>query len=843
MVAAMSMYDSEDSDADAPSEPAVSAAPSNTSCIGREGAEASIDREGCSGQHVTESVTSQAVPAGHQPARSDASPIQAMPHPLTARGTLRPGDVSGVHSQLPRRSQTPRSSSRLRSQSSGISARSDAGGASVRSEAGGAGRTGVRARRISTGGGISTGTGGATRQSRPTSRPASATPSSRPSVSRQGSASHFSSGGTGTAAAVPPLAGHRHQARIGSADQPPRPLSGRGRRGTAQLVAATMLRNLGKGKEPSSSSGDKPCSDKSWRSADDSCSDKLWRSAADMPSARSSPKTRPWKPGGRLHSLLTSDCTSFWSQLPDTVLLQAIVWLGPGDVCATARCCTQWAETVTDSEAWLWSVIGGAGLPPRIFESLSKWASAARLSIRHALQLWLCRAHLWGGSQWTGVEAHDPVITLPWWPSPCDTAASCCGAWLSTLPDGGLRVGAAVGFASGRMAFCRLATHAAPTHGLRGIIAQGVEDVVTVPSAHGYNIITAVRPLGDTKNRVVSAGLDGLLRIWDPATATEDVQIVTELQRGANDVAVSPGDSPKLLCCGDDGGIMLYDPTAPPGSRPVQCFQGHTAATYCAAWASTWMCATGGFDRRALVWDSRGNSRGPVLSMASRQHVYALCPFGAVGSSSASTSLAVGLSDGSIAHWDLRRATKEPVREMRGHSSSVESLAALPGDILASASTDGTVRLWDAGRRGENTWVWHGGSSALTGIAAVLEDALLVTGLGTPPTVLSLDYGRAAPHVPEVLDHLQLPTLQPWRRAGLAPPEGHGRHSALLQQRRILRTGAGSGQARAAAAAAASVTRGGATSRGSFDRNHKGKPIPLGATGTAHRTFLFGSRR
>ncbi|CAK0855151.1 unnamed protein product, partial [Prorocentrum cordatum] len=54
----------------------------------------------------------------------------------------------------------------------------------------------------------------------------------------------------------------------------------------------------------------------------------------------------------------------------------------------------------------------------------------------------------------------------------------------------------------------------------------------------------------------------------------------------------------------------------------------------------------------------------------------------------------------------MRRAAKEPVREMRGHAAAVESLAVLPGDILASASADGTVRLWDAARSCEPSWLW-----------------------------------------------------------------------------------------------------------------------------------------
>lgn len=532
--------------------------------------------------------------------------------------------------------------------------------------------------------------------------------------------------------------------------------------------------------------------------------------------------------------------------MPDTVLLQAIACLAPGDVCAAAKCCSQWAETVTNSEAWLWSAVGAVGLPPRIFELLERWAGAVHLTLRYALQLWLCRAHLWGGSAWTGVEAHDPLVTSVWYSPPCDSAPVCCSAWLgdegapSERTDGGL--GAAIGFASGVLAFCRLAVNAVPAHGLQGLAVRGMEEVAKVRAAHGYHLITAVRPVGGKPHRVVSAGLDGLLRIWDPTSAEEVVQINTELQRGANDVTVSPGEDAQLLCCGDDGNAFLYNASAPMGTRAVRNFQGHTAPVYCSAWTSASTCTTGGFDRRTLVWDCRA-PRGPILALPARQHVYSVAPFGMGGDSL--PCLAVGLADGTVVQWDLRRVTKEPFRELRGHGGAVESMATLPGDVVATASADGTLRLWDMGRKGELAWVWSGGG-ALTSVTAVLEDALLVVGLGTAPTVLALDYGRAAPHVPEVLDRLQLPTLQPWRRSlPGAPPEGHGRHLALVQRRRLQRAGswvAGQQSGVAAGAPAAGASRGHAA-RGAFDRCQKGKPIPLGATGAAHRTFLFGSRR
>jgi len=528
------------------------------------------------------------------------------------------------------------------------------------------------------------------------------------------------------------------------------------------------------------------------------------------------------------------DCSSDWAQVPDTVLLQAIIALGPGDVCSIAKCCNTWAETVTSSETWLWSVVGMSGLPNQVMQQLTQWASSVRLGLRSALQLWMCRAHLWGGAQWAFDEAHDPVASVTCQHMPCETAVVCAAAW----PGGGGedRPGIAVGFASGILAFGSLALGVAPAHGLQGLRIAGVgEGLVAVRAAHGNQLMSAIKPLGArAEDGLVSAGLDGLLRIWDPHSGQETLQIITEHARGINDVAVCPGDgkSKQVLSCGDDGNALLYQLGENLGSRPLRILQGHTAAAYCVSWLSSSTCVTGGFDRKVLLWDSR-SPRALVQTMQLRQHAYAVARLGGTGAD-ASTTLAVGLADGTLSLWDTRRISKEPLREMRGHAGSVECLATLPGDILASASSDGSLRLWDCARRSGETsaWTWTSpGPGPLTSVVPLFEDTLLVGGAGARPTLLSLDYSIAVPHVPEVLDRMQIPSLQPWRR-GMNPSEGFGRHSAMVSQRRLQRS-------RTRDEGASSC---GGTSKGAFDRTSKGRPMPQGATGIAHRTFLFGRR-
>lgn len=535
---------------------------------------------------------------------------------------------------------------------------------------------------------------------------------------------------------------------------------------------------------------------------------------------------------------MARECCSDWPQVPDTVLLQAIVLLGPGDVCHIATCCSAWAETVTSSETWLWSVVGLAGLPAEIMERLTRWAKHVRLGLRSALQLWFCRAHLWGGGPAEDDEFASPCSTISFSGFPCDSAVLCTAAWPGAGGDAG--AGVAVGFASGVLAFGSLAVSEARAHGLRGSRIDGLaEGLASVRSAHGTQLVTALRPLGRrAQDGVISVGLDGLIRVWDPGSAFEVHQTMTEHARGINDVAVCPvGDEEgrQVLTCGDEGAVLLYQlGTAGAGPRALRSMQGHSAPAYCAAWLAPTLAVTGGFDRKALVWDQRSKTRSPCQMLSLRQHAYSVARLGS--GAETSTLLAVGLADGVLCLWDLRRVTKDPLKELRGHGGAVECLATLPGEILASASSDGSLRLWDISRRRENAaWHWQAPvAGPLTSVASVFEDSLLVAGVGMRPTVLSLNYALAAPLLPEVMDRLQLPTLQPWRR-GRLPPEGLGRHSALVSLRRSQRTRTMQGSPGTSASSGSHA--------GKFDRSNKGKPPPQGATGTAHRTLLLSWRR
>lgn len=142
---------------------------------------------------------------------------------------------------------------------------------------------------------------------------------------------------------------------------------------------------------------------------------------------------------------------------------------------------------------------------------------------------------------------------------------------------------------------------------------------------------------------LITAGAGGASQVWDVASQTLARELASPAQEPVNDLAFSPAQ-PLLAAAGERGTICLWDP----GSGQLQQTLSQPGAA-------------------------------EVLSVAFR-------PDGTV--------LAGGCSDGSLCLWQLPAFTAFPTAAF-GHQAEIFSVAFPDEAVLAAASDDGRITVWD----------------------------------------------------------------------------------------------------------------------------------------------------
>jgi WD40 repeat protein/serine/threonine protein kinase len=201
-------------------------------------------------------------------------------------------------------------------------------------------------------------------------------------------------------------------------------------------------------------------------------------------------------------------------------------------------------------------------------------------------------------------------------------------------------------------------------------------------------------------SKLLSAGYDRTARLWDVATG-EELQVI----RGHNWwvwQAVFSADEQSIITASHDGTAAIW-PVAGELPREVPLFTGHGGPVFCvAASPSGDLVATGGYDKRILLWDPAALKPfdfdsflegKPAQLPPHRQLVGHTGPVRCLRFSQDGRLLVSGGEDNNVIVWDV--ATGRLLKTLRGHSGLIRSCdLTADGQTVLTGSYDSTAKVW-----------------------------------------------------------------------------------------------------------------------------------------------------
>jgi hypothetical protein len=211
----------------------------------------------------------------------------------------------------------------------------------------------------------------------------------------------------------------------------------------------------------------------------------------------------------------------------------------------------------------------------------------------------------------------------------------------------------------------------------------------------------------------VLAGQGASLRLWDPQSRQELLRLAGHA--GAVHAVAVTADGRRALSGGDDRALRVWDLAS---GREAGRLAGHRAAVTGVALSPDGRLAlSGSRDQTLRLWDvDRGREvrtfgvpRGAVLAVV----------FTRDGRAALSAHF-----DTTVRLWDIDSGRE--LRRLSGHRQMVSGVAEAAGGRVVSGSHDQTVRVWDP-HSGSEAWCGRGHTQPVTAIAVAADGRLLAS--------------------------------------------------------------------------------------------------------------------